>query len=238
MKPMLMGAMLGAGMGLVQGKDPLKSALVGGATAGIGDKLMGAQGLFNLGGEQLVTDAATQGMGGMQNLGLTQLDAARVGASGVPNFGAMNTETISPFTPQGTSFLGTQDSVFGLGDPMSNQYMNSSLTQNLGADSVSNLTIPNTGLLKDTPNYLQKGTDLITDQFDGEMRDAEKMQLALGAAPMLLPKEEPMIQTPPPQVVPGKQASLGQPMAINVPRPNTVFQDPEREIEKLARRYS
>ena len=70
------------------------------------------------------------------------------------------------------------------------------------------------------------------------MRDAEKMQLALGATPMLLPKEEPMIQTPPPQVVPGKQASLGQPMAINVPRPNTVFQDPEREIEKLARRYS
>ena len=125
---MLMGAMLGAGMGLVQGRDPLKSALIGGATAGIGDKLMGAQGLFDLGGEQLVTDAATQGMGGMQNLGLTQVDAARVGASGVPNFGAMNTETISPFTPQGTSFLGTKDSVFGLGDPMSNQYMNSSLT--------------------------------------------------------------------------------------------------------------
>ena len=48
-----MGALMGAGMGLVQGKDPLKAALIGGATAGIGDKLMGAGGLFDVGSEAL-----------------------------------------------------------------------------------------------------------------------------------------------------------------------------------------
>ena len=153
-----MGAMLGAGMGLVQGKDPLKSALIGGATAGIGDKLMGAEGLFNFGADQLTTDLASNSLGGMQ--------AVSDGA-----MGAMNPETISMFTPQGTSALGTQGSGFlGLGGDMSNQYMNSALTQNLGANSVANLSVPNTGLLSNPGapenNIFQKGTDFITSQFD------------------------------------------------------------------------
>lgn len=210
---MLMGAMLGAGMGLVQGKDPLKSALIGGATAGIGNKLMGAEGLFNVGADQLTTDLASNSLGGMQ--------AVSDGA-----MGAMNPETISMFTPDGTSMLGTQNSVFGLGDPMSNQYMNPSLTQNLGAESVSNLSVPNTGLLSNPGapenNILQKGTDFITNQFD-DMKTSEKLGFGMQGADLIAPKEYPVQPAPPPQVIPGKQSTPSQPMAINVQRPGVSF---------------
>lgn len=211
---MLMGAMLGAGMGLVQGKDPLKSALIGGATAGIGDKLMGAEGLFNVGADQLTTDLASNSLGGMQ--------AVSDGA-----MGAMNPETISMFTPQGTSALGTQGSGFlGLGGDMSNQYMDSALTQNLGANSVANLSVPNTGLLSNPGapenNILQKGTDFITSQFD-DMKTSEKLGLGMQGANLIAPQEYPVQPAPPPQVIPGKQSTPSQPMAINVQRPGVSF---------------
>ena len=221
-----MGAMLGAGMGLVQGKDPLKSALIGGATAGIGDKLMGAEGLFNVGADQLTTDLASNSLGGMQ--------AVSDGA-----MGAMNPETISMFTPDGTSMLGTQNSVFGLGDPMSNQYMNSSLTQNLGAESVANLNVPNTGLFKDTPgtgtnNVFQKGTDLITYQFDDDMSTADKVSLGMTGAGLLQPQPEPQMNVPAPQVIQGKPTNPRDGLlAINVPKPFTAYTTAEDERRRL-----
>ena len=223
---MLMGAMLGAGMGLVQGKDPLKSALIGGATAGIGDKLMGAEGLFNVGSDQLTSELATQGFGGMQPIAETTM-------------GAMNPETISMFTPDGTSMLGTQNSVFGLGDPMSNQYMNSSLTQNLGAESVANLNVPNTGLFRDTPgtgtnNVFQKGTDLITDQFDDDMSTADKVSLGMTGAGLLQPQPEPQMNVPAPQVIQGKSTDPRDGLlAINVPKPFSSYASVEDERRKL-----
>lgn len=226
MKPILMGAMIGAGMGLVQGKDPLKSALIGGATAGIGDKLMGADALFNVGSDQLTSELATQAMGGMQPIAETTM-------------GAMNPETISMFTPEGTSMLGTQNSVFGLGDPMSNQYMNSSLTQNLGAESVANLNVPNTGLFRDTPgtgtnNVFQKGTDLITDQFDDDMSTADKVSLGMTGAGLLQPQPEPQMNVPAPQVIQGKSTDPRDGLlAINVPKPFTSFASVEDERRKL-----
>ena len=223
---MLMGAMLGAGMGLVQGKDPLKSALIGGATAGIGDKLMGAEGLFNVGSDQLTSELATQGFGGMQPIAETTM-------------GAMNPEAISMFTPDGTSMLGTQNSVFGLGDPMSNQYMNSSLTQNLGAESVANLNVPNTGLFRDTPgtgtnNVFQKGTDLITDQFDDDMSTADKVSLGMTGAGLLQPQPEPQMNVPAPQVIQGKSTDPRDGLlAINVPKPFSSYASVEDERRKL-----
>ena len=223
---MLMGAMLGAGMGLVQGKDPLKSALIGGATAGIGDKLMGAESLFNVGSDQLTSELATQGLGGMQPIAETTM-------------GAMNPETISMFTPDGTSMLGTQNSVFGLGDPMSNQYMNSSLTQNLGAESVANLNVPNTGLLKDTPgtgtnNVFQQGTDLITDQFDDDMSTADKVSLGMTGANLLTPQPDAQMNVPTTQVVQGKSTYPGDGLlAIDVPKPFTSYASVEDERRKL-----
>lgn len=223
---MLMGAMLGAGMGLVQGKDPLKSALIGGATAGIGDKLMGAESLFNVGSDQLTSELATQGLGGMQPIAETTM-------------GAMNPETISMFTPDGTSMLGTQNSVFGLGDPMSNQYMNSSLTQNLGAESVANLNVPNTGLFKDTPgtgtnNVFQKGTDLITDQFDDDMSTADKVSLGMTGANLLTPQPDAQMNVPTTQVVQGKSTYPGDGLlAIDVPKPFTSYASVEDERRKL-----
>ena len=223
---MLMGAMLGAGMGLVQGKDPLKSALIGGATAGIGDKLMGAESLFNVGSDQLTSELATQGLGGMQPIAETTM-------------GAMNPETISMFTPDGTSMLGTQNSVFGLGDPMSNQYMNSSLTQNLGAESVANLNVPNTGLFRDTPgtgtnNVFQKGTDLITDQFDDDMSTADKVSLGMTGAGLLQPQPEPQMNVPAPQVIQGKPTNPRDGLlAINVPKPFTAYTTAEDERRRL-----
>ena len=221
-----MGAMLGAGMGLVQGKDPLKSALIGGATAGIGDKLMGAESLFNVGSDQLTSELATQGLGGMQPIAETTM-------------GAMNPETISMFTPDGTSMLGTQNSVFGLGDPMSNQYMNSSLTQNLGAESVANLNVPNTGLFKDTPgtgtnNVFQKGTDLITYQFDDDMSTADKVSLGMTGAGLLQPQPEPQMNVPAPQVIQGKPTNPRDGLlAINVPKPFTAYTTAEDERRRL-----
>ena len=211
---MLMGAMLGAGMGLVQGKDPLKSALIGGATAGIGDKLMGAGGLFNVGSDQLTSELATQGLGGMQPIAETTM-------------GAMNPETISMFTPDGTSFLGTQGAGdFGLGDPMSNQYMDLATNTNLGPESVANLSVPNTGLLSNPGapenNILQKGTDFITSQFD-DMKTSEKLGLGMQGANLIAPQEYPIQPAPPPQVIPGKQSTPSQPMAINVQRPGVSF---------------
>lgn len=223
---MLMGAMIGAGMGLIQGKDPLKSALIGGATAGIGDKLMGAESLFNVGSDQLTSELATQGLGGMQPIAETTM-------------GAMNPETISMFTPDGTSMLGTQNSVFGLGDPMSNQYMNSSLTQNLGAESVANLNVPNTGLFKDTPgtgtnNVFQQGTDLITNQFDDDMSTADKVMLGMSGANLLTPQPEPQMNVPAPQVIQGKSTDPRDGLlAINVPKPFTSFASVEDERRKL-----
>lgn len=221
-----MGAMIGAGMGLIQGKDPLKSALIGGATAGIGDKLMGAESLFNVGSDQLTSELATQGLGGMQPIAETTM-------------GAMNPETISMFTPDGTSMLGTQNSVFGLGDPMSNQYMNSSLTQNLGAESVANLNVPNTGLFKDTPgtgtnNVFQQGTDLITNQFDDDMSTADKVMLGMSGANLLTPQPEPQMNVPAPQVIQGKSTDPRDGLlAINVPKPFTSFASVEDERRKL-----
>ncbi|MDA9097090.1 hypothetical protein N9J50_02015 [Methylophilaceae bacterium] len=226
MKPMLMGAMLGAGMGLVQGKDPLKSALIGGATAGIGDKLMGAESLFNVGSDQLTSELATQGLGGMQPIAETTM-------------GAMNPETISMFTPDGTSMLGTQNSVFGLGDPMSNQYMDLATNTNLGAESVSNLNVPNTGLFKDTSgtnnnNIFQKGTDLITDQFDDDMSTADKAMLGMSGANLLTPQPEPQMNVPAPQVIQGKSTDPRDGLlAINVPKPFTSFASVEDERRKL-----
>ena len=226
MKPMLMGAMLGAGMGLVQGKDPLKSALIGGATAGIGDKLMGAESLFNVGSDQLTSELATQGLGGMQPIAETTM-------------GAMNPETISMFTPDGTSMLGTQNSVFGLGDPMSNQYMDLATNTNLGAESVSNLNVPNTGLFKDTPgtgtnNVFQKGTDLITDQFDDDMSTADKVSLGMTGANLLTPQPDAQMNVPTTQVVQGKSTYPGDGLlAIDVPKPFTSYASVEDERRKL-----
>jgi hypothetical protein len=211
MKPMLMGAMVGAGMGLATGKDPLKSAVIGGVTAGAGDKIMGGLEGFGFGADELAADAVTSNMGAMNPI-----------SDGV--MGAMNPETISMFTPDGTSMLGTNNSgLFGLGDAMSNQSMNPSLTQNLGAEAVANLNVPNTGLFSN--NIFQQGTDAITNEFDDlELTGGDKLGLGLQASNMIMqpPPEESLL--PPPQVIPGKEPSFRKgPMAIDVQQPNTVI---------------
>lgn len=101
-----MGAMIGAGMGLVQGKDPLKSALIGGATAGIGDKVMGAGGLFDVGSEALSnsTSGLLEGVGAelgsnnLQHLGqFANATGESVGAfSSLPSYANQATQSISP----------------------------------------------------------------------------------------------------------------------------------------------
>jgi hypothetical protein len=106
MKPMLMGAMIGAGMGLIQGKDPLKSALIGGATAGIGDKVMGAGGLFDVGSEAFSnsTSGLLEGVGAelgsnnLQHLGqFANATGESVGAfSSLPSYANQATQSISP----------------------------------------------------------------------------------------------------------------------------------------------
>lgn len=103
---MLMGAMIGAGMGLIQGKDPLKSALIGGATAGIGDKVMGAGGLFDVGSEALSnsTSGLLEGVGAelgsnnLQHLGqFANATGESVGAfSSLPSYANQATQSISP----------------------------------------------------------------------------------------------------------------------------------------------
>lgn len=213
---MLMGAMVGAGMGLATGKDPLKSALIGGATAGFGDAAMGGMQAF--GGEELAAEAVTSGLGGMQPV-----------SDGV--MGAMNPETMSMFTPDGTSMLGTNSSgLLGMGDAMSNQYMNSSLTNNLGSEAVSNLTVPNTGLFANN-NIFQQGTDAIANQFnDLELTGGDKLGLGLQASNMIMKPNATETAPPPPTVIPGKQASFSNgPLAINVPQPNSVFDTEQRK---------
>ena len=101
-----MGAMIGAGMGLIQGKDPLKSALIGGATAGIGDKVMGAGGLFDVGSEALSnsTSGLLEGVGAelgsnnLQHLGqFANATGESVGAfSSLPSYANQATQSISP----------------------------------------------------------------------------------------------------------------------------------------------
>lgn len=103
---MLMGAMIGAGMGLIQGKDPLKSALIGGATAGIGDKVMGAGGLFDVGSEAFSnsTSGLLEGVGAelgsnnLQHLGqFANATGESVGAfSSLPSYANQATQSISP----------------------------------------------------------------------------------------------------------------------------------------------
>ena len=66
MKPILMGAMIGAASSAVMGKDPLKGAVMGGVGGGLSSAFSGAEALG--GGLELPMDA------GMTGIDLTSMD--------------------------------------------------------------------------------------------------------------------------------------------------------------------
>ena len=230
MKPMLMGAMLGAGMGLVQGKDPLKSALIGGATAGIGDKLMGADGLSNL------FDVGGSATSNTLNSGAGLISGGGTGATG--SFGSM-----SAFNP--TSIVQNVDSSIvpdlmtnSQGFPSAGGYVadvGGYVPNTTDLETAANLKEFGglTGTPTDTKNIFQQGTDFITNEID-DMSTVDKISGGMQVASLLEPQPEPQMNVPAPQVIQGKPTDPRDGLlAINVPKPFTSFASVEDERRRL-----
>ena len=209
MKPMLMGAMLGAGMGLVQGKDPLKSALIGGATAGIGDKVMGAGGLFDVGSEALSnsTSGLLEGVGSYMPESFMQ-SAPGVGAE----LGSNNLQHLGQFANATGESVGAFSSL--------PSYANQA-TQSI------------------SPNLYDKGVKQVGDIMDQgvDMVDSNSLGLGLQAYQMANKETPPIQPRTSPQVIAGNYATREQPMAINVPRPNAVYSAELSQADDYRKRY-
>jgi hypothetical protein len=112
-KPMLIGAGTGALGGLLTGRDPLRSALVGGATGGLLGSIpaFGAGGVGATGATATSTKLPMSGVGaftdGAAALGSTALDpvTGQILASQMPNAG------VSAFTQQPSMFDSLSDTL-------------------------------------------------------------------------------------------------------------------------------
>ena len=228
---MLMGAMLGAGMGLVQGKDPLKSALIGGATAGIGDKLMGADGLSNL------FDVGGSATSNTLNSGAGLMSGGGTGATG--SFGSMSTfnptSVVQNIDPSITSNLMTNSQ----GLPSAGGYVadvGGYVPNATELETAANLKEFGglTGTPTDTKNIFQQGTDFITDEID-DMSTTEKVTGGLQVASLLdKPSPKAKMDVREPQVIQGKSTYPGDGLlAINVPKPFTTYASVEDERRRL-----
>jgi hypothetical protein len=143
---------------------------------------------------------------------LTQAELAAL-ASQAPNAGLVG-QTISPFTPLGTQ-IGGATGLFG--QEISNQAVNSALT---GGKAFS-------GMFDSVPlDYLKTGTDFINEGWqDMSLADKGSTLMMGSQAVDTMTAPPPMLQTPPPQVVRGKETSIDRPVAINVQSPNRTYVD-------------
>lgn len=192
----------------------------------------GAAGSTSMMMHPTLTSGVGTGVGtGIGGAGMTSIGAnTPMGLSNATQFGSVNplttggfSESISPFTPQGSEFgLAGSENLFG--SPISNQTVNSALTQDKG---LLNRAIED--------SYIQDGFDFINEGYEG-MSLMDKINTGVtGNAVidnMTADRTIP-IQGPPPQTVAAKEPTIGSPVSINVQAPNRTFvKDPRKLYEE------
>lgn len=162
--------------------------------------------------------AGGSGLGGLGGAGM--FEGASLGTVNPMTTGGFS-ESISPFTPLGGAGVGGNTGF--LGQPISNQVMNSALT---GEKGLLNYGLENT--------FVQDGFDFINEGWDGMsfMDKANTGMLGSQAIDAVnAPPEQ--LQVAQPQMKPAKQPTVGSPLAINVQAPNTnLYKDPRKLYEE------
>jgi len=166
---------------------------------------------------------------GIGGAGMTTIGAnTPMGLSNATQFGSVNplttggfSESISPFTPLGGAGVG--GNVGFLGQPISNQVMNSALT---GEKGLLGYGLENT--------FVQDGFDFINEGYENmSLNDKLSMGMLGGQAIDTATAPPPQLQVAPPQMKPAKEPTIGAPLAINVQAPNTSFvKDPRKLYEE------
>ena len=166
---------------------------------------------------------------GIGGAGMTTIGAnTPMGLSNATQFGSVNplttggfSESISPFTPLGGAGVG--GNVGFLGQPISNQVMNSALT---GEKGLLGYGLENT--------FVQDGFNFINDGYDN-MSFMDKVQTGMLGSQAIdaTNPPSPQLQVRDPQMKPAKEPTVGSPLAIQMPEPNTTFyKDPRKLYEE------
>ena len=178
--------------------------------------------------QTLATPTLTTGAGVGGTMGVSSIANPMAGMS-PEYFGSVNplttggfNESISPFTKAGSEF-GVAGSTNLFGSPISNQTVNSALTQDKG---LLNRAIED--------SYVQDGFDFINKGYEG-MSLMDKVGTAQMGGQVIdaTNPPPPQLQVPPPQSKPAKEPTISSPLAINVQAPNTNFvKDPRKLYEE------
>ena len=169
----------------------------------------------------LMTNSAAAGGSGLGALGGAGMyEGAALGSVNPLTTGGFS-ESISPFTPLGGAGVG--GNVGFLGQPISNQVMDSALT---GEKGLLGYGLENT--------FTQDGFDFINEGYeDMSLNDKLSMGMLGGQAIDTVTAPPPQLQVAPPQSIPAKEPTIGAPLAINVQAPNTSFyKDPRKLYEE------
>jgi hypothetical protein len=210
------GLALGTGAGAF-GTGAIGGSALGGATASTSASTSPL--LFST-----PATAGGSGLGGLGGAGM--YEAGTLGTVNPLTTGGFS-ESISPFTPQGSEF-GIAGSTNLFGSPISNQTVNSALTQNKG---LLNRAIED--------SYVQDGFDFINDGWEGMSLMDKANTGMLGSQAIDAANPAPQYpQVAPPQIAQRKPvATSGNPVSIQVGRRNTEFVDPE-QLYKDRYRYA
>ena len=164
--------------------------------------------------------AGGSGLGGLGGAGM--FEGASLGTVNPLTTGGFS-ESISPFTPLGGAGVG--GNVGFLGQPISNQVMNSALT---GEKGLLGYGLENT--------FGQDGFDFINENYENmSLNDKLSMGMLGGQAidTVTAQPQQTLLQVAPPQMKPAKEPTIGAPLAINVQAPNTSFvKDPRKLYEE------
>jgi len=223
-----MGLALGTGAGAF-GTGAIGGSALTGATAS-------TAGSTSMMMHPTLTAGVGTGVGtGIGGAGMTTIGAnTPMGLTSANSFGTVNplttggfSESISPFTPQGSEF-GIAGSTNLFGSPISNQTVNSALTQNKG---LLNRAIED--------SYVQDGFDFINDGWEGMSLMDKANTGMLGSQAIDAANAAPQYpQVAPPQIAQRKPvATSGNPLSIQVGKRNTEFVDPE-QLYKDRYRYA
>jgi len=212
------GLALGTGVGAF-GSGALGGSALGSTGAAAGASTAGSTSMMSTLASPTVATGASTGA----TMGASSIANPMAGMSPVGNIGTVNplttggvSESISPFTPNGTSGIGGNTGF--LGQPISNQTVNSALTQNKGLLEMG---------LENTP--VQDGFNMINDGYEN-MSLMDSVGVAQLGGQAIDANNPPPPRAAPPQVVKGKTSSVGKPLAINVQRPNTRFEKDPRQL--------
>ena len=178
--------------------------------------------------QTLATPTLTTGAGVGGTMGVSSIANPMAGMS-PEYFGSVNplttggfNESISPFTKAGSEF-GVAGSTNLFGSPISNQTVNSALTQDKG---LLNRAIED--------SYVQDGFDFINKGYEGMslMDKVGTAQMGGQVIDATNPPPPQLLQVREPQVKPSSEPTIGSPVDIVMSEPNTTFVDPRKLYEE------